>query len=144
MGALSTTTNTGNHKGCPFMRMTDQTGTAPVRAGSFHYGQTELAPTSLSGMSGRAAFLLSAAAMLLLPAILNRPITVFLMVERTWGADPERTWHLSSSKVTSLTQCSLFSMPQCSLDSFSSLRAVALCGRDSSPHTMCLCSSQSL
>ena len=69
------------------MRMTDQTGTAPVRAGSFHYGQTGLAPTSLSGMSGRAAFLLSAAAMLLLPAILNRPITVFLMVERTWGAD---------------------------------------------------------
>ena len=79
-------------------------------------------------MSGRAAFLLSAAAMLLLPAILNSPITVFLMLERTWGADPERTWHLSSSKVTSLTQCSLFSMPQCSLDSFSSLRAVALCG----------------
>ena len=58
------------------MRMTDQTGTAPVRAGSFHYGQTGLAPTSLSGMSGRAAFLLSAAAMLLLPAILNRPIRV--------------------------------------------------------------------
>ena len=38
-------------------------------------------------MSGRAAFLLSAAAMLLLPAILNRPITVFLMVERTWGKE---------------------------------------------------------
>ena len=69
------------------MRMTDQTGTAPVRVGFFHYGQTGLAPTSLGGMSGRAAFLLSAAAMLLLPAILNRPITVFLMVERTWGAD---------------------------------------------------------
>ena len=69
------------------MRMTDQTGTVPVRAGSFHCGQTGLAPTSLSGMSGRAAFLLSAAALLLLPAILNRPITVFLMVERTWGAD---------------------------------------------------------
>ena len=69
------------------MRMTDQTGTAPVRAGSFHYGQTGSAPTSLSGMSGRAAFLLSAAALLLLPAILNRPIAVFLMVERTWGAD---------------------------------------------------------
>ena len=79
-------------------------------------------------MLGRAAFLLSAAAMLLLPAILNKPITVFLIVERTWGADLVRTWHLSSSKVTSLTQCSLFSMPQCSLDSFSSLRAVALCG----------------
>ena len=30
-------------------------------------------------MSGRVAFLLSAAAMLLFPAILNRPITVFLM-----------------------------------------------------------------
>ena len=32
------------------MRMTDQTGTAPVRAGSFHYRQTGLAPTSLSGI----------------------------------------------------------------------------------------------
>ena len=79
-------------------------------------------------MLGRAAFLLSAAAMLRLPEILSRPITVFLMAERTCGADPERTWHLSSSKVTSLTQCSLFSMPQCALDSFNSLRAVALRG----------------
>ena len=63
---------------CTTSRWTDRR-VPGICSGSLHYCQTGLTPTSLSGMSGRVAFLLSAAAMLLFPAILNRPITVFLM-----------------------------------------------------------------
>src|SRR5215475_4593641 len=74
--------------------------------------------------AGWAANWRQAAAMLVCPAHLSRPIAVSRSAAMTWGMWPQRTCERSSSKVTSRTQCDLFSIDIIANSKFLRLPAV--------------------